>query len=643
MLDAPFKLGTKLLLGTLGWASERDRWQKRLLVFLMDFGLLVLSIWLAYAIRLGEWVYWNTGVENILLGSVIVFPMIFHALGVYQVIFRYVGVGMMRSIVRAFIPYTLIIITAFSIYGFTGVPRTLGLLQPIMFFLLIAGSRLGIRYLIIDLLTRSRFAGDIKRVVIYGAGTAGQQLINSLRFEAGIVIVGYIDDDRRLIGQRLDGLRVYESSQLPQLVERLQITNVLLALPTIGRARRAEIIEGLSHLKVDVKTLPKMSEMVGGEVSYNDLRAVRVEDLLGREPVAPNQILLAKTLLNKVVLVTGAGGSIGSELCRQIIRARASTIILLDSSEFNLYSIEKELKAMRTRHEISLTIVPVLGSVIDQQRLKEIFSIHSIDTVFHAAAYKHVPLVEENPIEGLRNNVVGTYTLANEARLAGVSDFILISTDKAVRPTNFMGASKRCAEQIVQSYARQFPNTRFSMVRFGNVLGSSGSVVPLFHRQILVGGPVTITHRDVTRYFMTIPEAASLVIQAAGLAQGGDVFVLDMGQPVRIVDLARTMIKLSGLAVRDQANPDGDIEIVEIGLRDGEKLYEELLISDGGQATNHAKIRRALEPYAEWESIAELIHALSNRAPLSSIVSMLQRVVPEFSHLRDNDVRAKSR
>ncbi|MEP3722710.1 MAG: nucleoside-diphosphate sugar epimerase/dehydratase, partial [Parasphingorhabdus sp.] len=427
------------------------------------------------------------------------------------------------------------------------------------------------------------------------------------------------------------------------LIEKKEITDILLALPRINRKKRRAIVEQVREFKVHVQTLPKMNEIISGKVAFSDIRELDIEDLLGREPVAPNELLFGKTIVGKTVLVTGAGGSIGSELCRQIAKSGAHRLILLDRSEFSLYEIEKELKQYLALHSsVQLELIPVLGSVVDAARLDEVFSQWQPDTVFHAAAYKHVPLVEANPIEGIRNNILGTQTLAAAAVAARIKNFILISTDKAVRPTNVMGATKRAAEQVIQNFAITGGETRFSMVRFGNVLGSSGSVVPLFRKQIEQGGPITVTHRNVTRYFMTIPEAAQLVIQAAGMAKGGEVFVLDMGKSVKILDLAETMVRLSGLTVRDDANPEGDIEIVEVGLRAGEKLYEELIIGNDPQSTLHPRIMKAHESYLSSEELDELIAGLMNCRDPKAAVTMLKSLVPEFVHGRDNEKLEKA-
>lgn len=621
----------------LDWIAALPRAAKRAIVVGLDLALLLQSIWITYSLRIGRWVLWDEAVWKLGVGAVALMLPIFITSGVYNAIFRFAGVGMMRTLVGAFMKYTAAIAAIYLFWGIQSVPRTLGLLQPIMFFLMVAAARLLIRSLLVDLLGRSRFSGQTQRLLIYGAGTLGQQLAASIRSDPAMVLLGFIDDDTRLTGQSLDGKRVYSSADLAGVVERLGATDILLALPRASRRRRREIIDELDHLDVHVRTLPPMRELLGGSVSINDIRELQIEDLLGREPVQPNELLLGRTIVAKNVLVTGAGGSIGAELCRQIVQGGAARLVMFDVSEFGLYSIEQELRAGIARAgRAGPELVPVLGSVTDEEHLLSVMREHAVHTLYHAAAYKHVPLVEANPLVAIRNNIAGTYAAVEAARRAGVCDFILISTDKAVRPTNVMGATKRSAEQIVQAYAARKTGCRYSMVRFGNVLGSSGSVVPLFRRQIETGGPVTLTDRRVTRYFMTIPEAANLVIQAGGLAKGGEVFVLDMGKPMRIFDLARTMIRLCGLSVRDRDHPDGDIEITEVGLRPGEKLYEELLIGENSGPTVHKRIMMAHEDYLPWEKAKKLIAALSAATDAAAAIDLLERFVPEFAHRRDN-------
>ncbi|ASK87076.1 UDP-N-acetyl-alpha-D-glucosamine C6 dehydratase [Sphingorhabdus sp. SMR4y] len=629
---------TAAITSLLEKTAQLSRWKKRAIVLLLDVMLCVQSIWIAYSLRIGVWVLWDIAIQKTVLACLLLMVPIFILSGVYNAIFRYAGTGMMRTLVRAFAFYSVVTAIAFAIAGMDGVPRTIGLIQPVVFFILVGFSRVVGRYLMVDILGRNRFAGDVRNVLIYGAGSAGQQLAASMRSEPAMRLRGYIDDDHRLNGQRLDGDKVFWSGHLPDLIRKYDITDILLALPKINRRKRRAIVDQVREFTVHVQTLPNMQEIIAGKIAFSDIRELEIEDLLGREPVQPNELLFGRTIVGKTVLVTGAGGSIGGELCRQIANSGAHRLVMLDISEYALYEIEKELKKLIANQEAAnLELIPVLGSVVDAKRLEEIFGIWNPDTVFHAAAYKHVPLVEANPVEGIRNNILGTRALAAAAKAAKVKDFILISTDKAVRPTNVMGATKRAAEQIVQNFANGADETRFSMVRFGNVLGSSGSVVPLFRKQIEQGGPITLTDRKVTRYFMTIPEAAQLVIQAAGMAKGGEVFVLDMGKLVKIQDLAETLVRLSGLTVRNETNPDGDIEIVEVGLRPGEKLYEELIIGNDPQKTLHPRIMKAHETFLPQDILDALINDLLDCRDPDLAVKTLKSLVPEFDHGRDND------
>ncbi|OZA92909.1 MAG: hypothetical protein B7X57_06735 [Erythrobacter sp. 34-65-8] len=643
MLTSLTNLASERFKSLLQRLAVLPRVAKQGIVFALDFVLLIQSIWIAYSLRIDQWILWDRAVMQFTIGAALFMVPVFLMTGVYQAIFRYVGLGMLKTLLRAGFFYGLAVFAVFTLVGVPGVPRTLGLLQPLVFFCLVMGLRIFARFTMVDVLGRTRFGGQIRRVLIYGAGQAGQQLASSLRSDAEMEVGGYIDDDKRLDGQKLDGIPVYWSRRLPEVIAATAASEVLLALPNIRRSRRRAIVRELGELKIKVKTLPQMRDLVAGEVTINDVRPLDIEDLLGRSPVRPNELLLGRTTVGKTVLVTGAGGSIGSELCRQIVRMRASKLVLFEMSEFALYAIHKELSTFAHDQAAGqIEIVPVLGCASDRQRMDEVFAAHAIDTVYHAAAYKHVPLVEANPLEAIRNNILGTRAVVEAAHAARAKDFILISTDKAVRPTNVMGATKRAAEQIVQAFAKSNGHTRFSMVRFGNVLGSSGSVVPLFRQQIEAGGPITLTDKRITRYFMTIPEAASLVIQAAGMARGGEVFVLDMGQPVRIADLARTMIQLSGLTVRDKDNPDGEIEIAEVGLREGEKLYEELLIGSDPQETSHPRIRMARENHLDWTELNRcLTMIVETRDPVRAL-EILRQIVPEFEHRRDNGPAAAS-
>ncbi|ANM13142.1 polysaccharide biosynthesis CapD-like protein (plasmid) [Rhizobium sp. N541] len=589
---------------------------KRALALLVDSSFCVLTIWLAYCFRLNELTV-LTGVQwlPVFVSLCMALP-IFIVMGMYRAIFRYANLAAFITVLKAIAIYGFAFMTIFTALSVPGVPRTVGILQPFLLLIGIGLSRLGIRYWLGDAYQRILHKNMLAKVLIYGAGKAGRQLAAALTNSAELNVVGYLDDDPRLKGGVMGGLPIYDPSDLPVLVEALGVHNVLLALPSASRQRRNEILEHIRKARVNVRTLPDLTALAQGRIAVSDIRELEIEDLLGREAVAPRQELLDKAMRNKVVMVTGAGGSIGGELCRQILRNAPSSLILLDQNEFALYNIDAELRKLAELYEHeNLQIVPILCSVRDQDRMEHIIQSWRPQTLYHAAAYKHVPLVEHNAVEGIKNNVMGTLVAARAAHKYGVSNFVLISTDKAVRPTNVMGASKRLAEMVLQALAAESTTdrlrTNFSMVRFGNVLGSSGSVVPLFRQQIREGGPVTLTHREITRYFMTISEASQLVIQAGAMGEGGDVFLLDMGEPVRIADLARKMVELSGLTVRDENSPEGDIELSVTGLRPGEKLYEELLIGDNPETTEHPRIMKAREDLLSWPELMKKLNALN--------------------------------
>ena len=602
---------------------------KRLVAMGVDVSLCVLTVWLAFYLRLGEWVpmrgheTWRP--MNAALLSVAVALPIFITQGFYRAIFRYSGWPALMTVTKAMLMYGVVFFTAITAFGLAGVPRTLGLIQPMLLLLAVGLSRALARYWLGGAYQNRLRLAALPKVLVYGAGDAGRQLVRAMTNSQEMRVAGFLDDDDRLHGHVLNGQPIYAPHELGALVN-LGVTHVLLALPTISRARRNEILNTLAPFKVAVRTLPSLNDLAQGKVNVSDLRELDIDDLLGREPVQPNGLLLKLNTLDKRVVVTGAGGSIGSELCRQIVRTNPKQLLLVDMSEFALYQIHQELLAVADGVEL----VPLLASVCDEVRMHEIMETWKPHTVYHAAAYKHVPMVEHNPAEGVRNNVWGTWVCAEAAARNGVRNFVLISTDKAVRPTNIMGATKRLAEMVLQAHAQLQSQTCFSMVRFGNVLGSSGSVVPLFREQIKNGGPITLTHADITRYFMTIPEAAQLVIQAGAMGTGGDVFVLDMGEPVKIIDLARRMVELSGLTVRDVQNPTGDIELAVMGLRPGEKLFEELLIGDNPESTSHLRIMKAHEQFLPWAelkvALAELRQAMrTNDVPM--IRQLLQQLV----------------
>ena len=615
---------------------------KRAMALVLDLGLCVLSVWLAFCLRMESWVSLQDNQWWAVAVAILLALPVFIATGMYRAIFRYVGWPAMLTICKAMLIYGFFYAVVFMFIGVPDVPRTVGIIQPILLFFGLGASRgLARNWLAGTYRSQIEF-NALPKVLIYGAGSAGRQLAAGIANSHEMQLVGFLDDDAQLHGSMLNGMTISDPSDLGKLVRSLQVSDILLAIPSVSRKRRNEILDQMRQANVAVRTLPGLMDLTHGRVQVSDLRELDVEDLLGRDPVPPDQILLAKNINDKVVLVTGAGGSIGSELCRQIIKIGPSALLLVELSEFALYTLHQELLGALAAAGFQVRIVPLLASVRDESRMRDIMLTWRPHTVYHAAAYKHVPLVEHNPAEGIRNNVLGTMTTATVAAEQGVLDFVLISTDKAVRPTNIMGASKRLAEMVLQALAeksgRESSKTRFSMVRFGNVLGSSGSVVPLFRKQIESGGPITLTHADITRYFMTIPEAAQLVIQAGAMASGGDVFVLNMGEPVRIIDLARRMVRLSGLSVCDEANPDCDIEIQITGLRPGEKLYEELLVGDNPLPTQHLLIMKAHEDYLPWRELSQRLQVLSAALDINDVPRirvLLKELVPAYQPAAD--------
>jgi len=628
---------------------------KRGLVVFCDILICGVSVWLAFGLRLDQWAYFQDKQWIVFIAAFGFSLPLFITFGLYRAVFRYIGSAAFLSLTRIFFIYFILFFGVFTLLSVDEVPRSIGVIQPILFFMLIGMNRYLARHWLGSVNSVQKpFHHAQPIALIYGAGSAGRQLARGLSSNKEMLVKGFIDDDQHLWGNTINGVPVYSNDRLRDLTHKLGITDVLLAIPSASQERRGEIISSLNGCGVRVRTLPGLIDLVSGRVRISDLHDLDMNDLLGRAVVPPEVELLEKNIRNKIVLVTGAGGSIGSELCRQIIKFSPKTLVLVDSSEHSLYLIYEELKRVLSGLEddrldvddediptpsscLSIKLVPCLASVRDSDLMLSIFRTHRPVTVFHAAAYKHVPLVEQNPAEGIRNNVFGSLTCAQVSLECGVSQFILVSTDKAVRPTNVMGASKRIAELVLQSMAEIAANgehsTNFSMVRFGNVLGSSGSVAPLFSSQIAAGGPITLTHSEVTRYFMTIPEAAQLVIQASAMAVGGDVFVLDMGEPVRIYDLAVKMVYLSGLLVKDDAHPHGDIEIKVTGLRPGEKLYEELLIGDNPQPTSHPKIMKAHEEYLSWGDLwpeLEKLNAALNASDNQLIRDMIKKLVPGY-------------
>ncbi len=622
-----------LIVAGLRWLADLPRPARRVIALAIDVAHCVVSVWLAFSIRLGAWDLVSPAVGVVLTVAIPSWLIAARWCGVYRSIIRFAGGRTMIDLAIACLILSLPMITIFSFIGIKDVPRTIGVLQPMILLLLLALSRIAIRYALVDILHVARQRRGL-RVAIYGAGRAGQQLGFAIRQDGEAALVCYFDDDRSIEGHRVDGVRIHGTANIGQAIQEQALDEIFLALPGVPRSRRIHIVEELKQHSVRVRSLPSLGNIIEGKVSVRDLRDVQVEELLGRDPVPPDEVLLSGAIEGKVVLVSGAGGSIGSELCRQIMARQPGRLILVEHSEYALYSILTELQE-RAGADNKIEIVPELADISQASVAGRIMRRHRPQTVFHAAAYKHVPLVEDNPVSGLRNNVFGTYHCCLEAERVGVSRFILVSTDKAVRPTNIMGASKRICELILQARADAGNKTIFSMVRFGNVLGSSGSVVPRFREQIASGGPITLTHRDVTRFFMTIPEAAQLVMQAGAMAKGGEVFVLDMGQPIRIYDLARSMIQLSGCTVRDEDSPDGDIAIEEVGLRPGEKMYEELLIGDNPEPTDHSRIMRALEGRLDWGELSELLDELADgleAGDAESAMAVVRSAVPDYAN-----------
>lgn len=627
------------------WFVSLSRRVKACILISADSFFTVFALWAAFSLRWSDW-YIPKGHEWYLfaVAPVISVP-IFIRLGLYRAIIRYIEMRALWTIVQATTLYALIF--AFIIYesGIKGIPRTVSLLNWLLMIVLVSSSRFFVRWWLADVYFRISDNGEDhkdrnkKNVVIYGAGSAGVQLASALMHGGEFKTIAFIDDNPLLHKQKINGVKICPFDSLNYLIEKFQVANVLLAMPSASRVRVREIIESIEPYAVHVLSLPSVSDIAQGRVTFDVLQEIDIADLLGRDPVTPVTSLLQANITDKVVMVTGAGGSIGSELCRQILRLQPRKLVLYEINEFALYEIEKDLNQQLSKinAEESIALLPVLGSVTNADRTEKVCKAFQVQTIYHAAAYKHVPMVEKNPAEAVWNNILGTLRTAQSAINAGVETFVLISTDKAVRPTNTMGATKRFAELILQALsmnADNKPGTRFTMVRFGNVLGSSGSVVPLFREQIARGGPVTVTDERIIRYFMTIPEASQLVIQAGAMGQGGDVFVLDMGEPVRIIDLAKRMIHLSGLQIRNEQHPDGDIEIQFTGLRAGEKLYEELLIGDNVSKTTHPRIMRAEETMIHWAELEKMLLSLEQAAKnddFEQIRRILQQAVSGFT------------
>ncbi|MCC2524555.1 polysaccharide biosynthesis protein [Vibrio coralliilyticus] len=589
------------------WNLSRST--KRVISVLIDTLFIVGGFYAAYWVRIGDVLpLGNPLAVYVLIGTWASTIIVFSKLGLYRAILRYLTFHAL-AVVSLGTLFSACMVAILAFYFDAPIPRSIPIIYGAFLCLLAGGSRLIVRVLVSEANSKGK-----KRVLIYGAGAAGRQLALALRSSETHKVMGFIDEDKTLYNTIIMGLKVKSIGRAEKLIEKHSVSQILLAVPSASRARRKEILDSLVHLSAEVLTVPDMKDIVEGKAKIDELKDVEIEDLLGRDSVAPQQALMEANIKGKVVMVTGAGGSIGSELCRQIILQKPQSLILFELSEFGLYQVDRELSNLVSSEGLSVEIIPLLGSVQRINRLATAMKSFGVQTVYHAAAYKHVPLVEYNVVEGVRNNVFGTYYTAKAAIEALVESFVLISTDKAVRPTNVMGTTKRMAELGLQALAQQENSkehgTRFCMVRFGNVLGSSGSVIPLFKKQIANGGPLTVTHPDIIRYFMTIPEAAQLVIQAGAMGKGGDVFVLDMGEPVRITDLAENLVKLSGLEVKNEENPYGDIEVQFSGLRPGEKLFEELLIGDKVGETAHPRIMTANERFLPLDEYIEVINNL---------------------------------
>jgi UDP-N-acetylglucosamine 4,6-dehydratase len=608
--------------------AHLPRAQKRLLMLLADLAGIPLVLWSAITLRLGTIDHEMSDTGWVYAVALFTSIPIFVRMGLYRAVIRFLGPQAIFAVITG-VSASVVLMAAVTLVS----PQRAVLLGALPIYwsfalIFVGGSRFTVRGLL-----NFRWSNGTQRVVIYGAGGAGVQLATGLARSGRYHPVAFIDDSKSLQGSTINGLEVFAAGELAGLVRDEGVAAVFLALPSQTRRRRQEILKAIEPLNLLVQTVPDYADILAGHARVEDVRDVDAGDLLGRDPVPPNTRLLDACIHNKVVMVTGAGGSIGSELCRQIIRLRPAQLLLFEMSELALYNIDRELRILIASEGLTVDVVPLLGDAHHKHRVREILQTYGVQTIYHAAAYKHVPIVEQNVIEGIYNNLFSTWNAAEAALESRVETFVLISTDKAVNPTNVMGATKRCAEIVLQGLQARGSHTRFCMVRFGNVLESSGSVVPLFREQIRKGGPVTVTHKDVIRYFMTIPEAAQLVLQAGSMGQGGDVFVLDMGKPVRIADLAKRMISLMGLTIRDDENPDGDIEIVYTGLRPAEKLFEELLIGNNVTGTEHSMIMRAMEHSLPWSTVQQVLDELSGaltRFDCDRARALLMQTVAEY-------------
>ena len=607
------------------------RFVKQIVAIIFDLSLCVLCTWLAFYLRLDQFILIQGPVLIAAIVSISFALPVFWLSKLYRTIFRYSGLNIMFSVSMALLVYGLLYFLVFTVYRIEDIPRSIGILQPMLLFFGIVTSRLFIKYLFGGNYLFKDKSQFLRKTLVYGAGAAGQQLASVLANSNELKVVGFLDDDHNLHGRVLQGQIIYSPLKIANLINSKEVGLVLLALPSISRLRRNEIIKNLSNYPLQVQTLPTVTDIIEGRVSLSDIKDLDVDDILNRDQVLPNYELLTKNITSKVVLVTGAGGSIGSELVRQIAKQNPRKLLLLELNEFALYKIYEEMKIINQ----NLKTIPLLVNIQDQNKVLKIFKTFKVDTVYHAAAYKHVPLVEENISESVKNNVFGTLAVVKAALFQSVENFVLISSDKAVRPTNIMGASKRLAELCVQGlYQNEKKNKiKMSIVRFGNVLESSGSVIPKFKKQIKAGGPITLTHPDVTRYFMTLVEASQLVIQAGAMSEDYDVFILDMGESIKIKDLIYKIVKLSGLTVKDENNKEGDIEIKVIGLRPGEKLYEELLLGDNPQKTQHPKIQKIQDPFIPFNQLEgdlNILKTLLDFNKVSEVKELLAKIVKNY-------------
>jgi FlaA1/EpsC-like NDP-sugar epimerase len=610
---------------------ELPRFMKQGVAILSDLVLSILCTWLAFYIRLDRLVSIESFFVTAVLVSIILSLPIFWLLGLYRTIFRYSGLSIIFSVSIALLIYGFLYFLVLGVYGINNIPKSIGIIQPMLLFFGIIISRLFIKYLLGDNYIFKGKSKFLKKTLVYGAGRAGQQLVTSLENNNKIKVVGFLDDNNSLHDQILHSKKIYSPSKIVDLIKSEGVELVLIALPSISRFRRNQILKSLLKFQLEVRTLPTISDIAQGIVNFSHIKDLDIDDILNRDQVLPISELLTKNITSQVVLVTGAGGSIGSELARQIVKLNPKKLLLLEMNEYALYKIYEELNLLNKNFEV----IPLLVNAQDQIKVTEIFRIFKVDTVYHSAAYKHVSLIEENICEGVKNNVFATLAVIKAALDQNISNFVLISSDKAVRPTNIMGATKRLAELCIQGLYQKEINkkTKMCIVRFGNVLDSSGSVIPKFKKQIKHGGPVTLTHTDVTRYFMSLKEAAQLVIQAGAMSDNCDVFVLDMDKSVKIKDLIYHIVKLSGLSVKDEDNKDGDIEIQVIGLKPGEKLYEELLLGDNPQKTQHPKIKKAQDPLITFDRLEFDLNILKNlldNNKIAEVKEMLGKIVKTY-------------